>query len=100
MEGKPAQVLETPQHPEREPDRRPTTEGITSYAATVTDLLKDGATPGDVTAQFAVSLHPGDWAAIRESATSQVKQKGGWKARITLRAIIHGHCTWHSSWAL
>ncbi len=75
-EEKPARVPETPPQLEGDPDRRLTPEEITSYAATVTDLLKDGATLEDVTAQFAGSLHPEDWSAIRESATSKVEQKG------------------------
>lgn len=71
-EGKPIPVVEAPQQPE--PDRRLTPEEITSYAATVTGLLKDGATLEDVTAQFAGSLHPDDWSAI-QSATNKSSQE-------------------------
>lgn len=73
-EEKRAPAVETPPQIEQDPGRRLTPEEITSYAATVTDLLKDGATLEDVTAQFAGSLHPEDWTAIRETATALVEQ--------------------------
>jgi phage replication O-like protein O len=44
---------------------RLTPEDIRAYAATVSDLLSEGRTLEDVEAQFAGSMHPEDWAAIR-----------------------------------
>ncbi len=72
-EGKRAPAVEAPPQLERDPDRRLTPEEISSFAETVTDLLKDGATLEEVTAQFAGSLHPEDWEKIRSAAVSETR---------------------------
>lgn len=57
---------------------RLTTEDIASFTVTVADLLREGQSIGDVEAQFAPTMHPVDWAAVRSMALAQAapKQKG------------------------
>lgn len=50
-----------------EPNRL-TPEDITSYAATVGDLLREGQSIEQIEGQFAASMHPEDWRSVRHKA--------------------------------
>jgi hypothetical protein len=50
---------------------------IQSFTATVVDLLAEGKSLKDVEAQYAPSMHPADWAAVKSVALAQGSTKKG-----------------------
>ena len=53
-------------------DQRMTAEQITEQAALIADLLENGYTLEQAKVQFATGLHPDDWQAISEAASSRL----------------------------
>jgi len=56
---------------------RLTPEEIKSFTATVVDLLAEGKSVEEVEAQYAPSMHPADWAAVKSVALAQGATKRG-----------------------
>jgi len=56
---------------------RLTPDEIQSFTATVVDLLAEGKSVEEVEAQYAPSMHPADWAAVRSVALAQGASKKG-----------------------
>lgn len=50
-------------------------ESIREQAELIADLLESGYTLEQAKSQFASGLHPDDWAAIHEEATSRLSDK-------------------------
>jgi hypothetical protein len=56
---------------------RLTPDEIKSFTTTITDLLIEGRSIEDVETQYAPSMHPADWAAVKSVATAQGATKKG-----------------------
>ena len=56
---------------------RLTPDEIKSFTATVADLLVEGRPMEEVEAQYAPSMHPADWAAVKSVAQAQAAPKKG-----------------------
>jgi hypothetical protein len=54
---------------------RLTPEEIQSFTSTVVDLFGEGKSVEEVEAQYAPSMHPADWAAVKSVALAQVAPK-------------------------
>ena len=54
---------------------RLTPEEIKSFTTTVVDLLTEGKSVEEVEAQYAPSMHPADWAAVKSIALAQASPK-------------------------
>ncbi len=58
-----------------EPHRKLSPEDIAAFTATVADLLGEGKTLEEIETQFAESMHPEDWAAVKSMAQGQMAAK-------------------------
>jgi hypothetical protein len=56
-------------------NRRLTAEDVDTYTATAGDLIREGRTVEEVEAQFASSLHPDDWTAIRDQLSQRTAKE-------------------------
>jgi hypothetical protein len=56
---------------------RLTPDEIQSFTSTVADLLVEGKSIEEVEAQYAPSMHPADWAAVKSVALAQTAPKKG-----------------------
>jgi hypothetical protein len=76
-EGKHSTSAIAPPASPSEPHRKLSPEDIAAFTATVSDLLGEGKTLEEIETQFAESMHPEDWVAVKDMAQAQMAAKEG-----------------------